>query len=213
MVWMYYSRRPKALYVLLVLNILVFLYTLMLPYREKLVLIYTFGVLPALIGDITSAYRLVTSMFLHADILHLFFNMYALFLLGRDCEILYGSGRFLFLYFLSGIFAGILHSAYVIAFTPQQIMVPAIGASGAIFGVMASYALFFPHRKLFVFLGLIPIAAPAIIVIAGLALLQILYALVIPFSSIAYVAHIGGFIAGFIVSMIYKARMGSYEYV
>lgn len=210
---MFYYRSPRAVYVLLIMNIIVFVYTLTLSGRDVLRFVYTFGILPALIGDGLSSYRLITSMFLHADILHLFFNMYALFLLGRDCEVLYGSGKFLMLYFVSGIFAGILHSIYIMNFVPQQAMVPAIGASGAIFGVMASYAVFFPYRRLFVFFGIIPVAAPAIVVILGLALLQILYAMAAPLASIAYIAHVGGFIAGLIVSLAYRAGMRGYGYI
>jgi membrane associated rhomboid family serine protease len=78
---------------------------------------------------------------------------------------------------------------------------------------MASYAVLFPFRRLFVFFGLIPIAAPAIVVIFGLALIQLLYAVAMPFSLIAYIAHIGGFIAGLIITLIYRAGLRRYYYV
>ncbi|MCL7385023.1 MAG: rhomboid family intramembrane serine protease [Thaumarchaeota archaeon] len=207
------QERPKAVYVIILINLAVFVYTFMLSDREMARLAYTFGVVPAFIMNGTALHSLVTSMFLHADFFHIFFNMYALFLLGRDCEIAYGSKKFILLYFLSGIFAGILHSVYIYTLFPSDAYRPAIGASGAIFGVMASYAVLFPFRRLFVFFGLIPIAAPAIVVIFGLALIQLLYAVAMPFSSIAYIAHIGGFIAGLIITLIYRAGLRRYYYV
>ncbi len=209
----YVQERPKAVYVIILINLAVFVYTFMLSNREMTRLAYTFGVVPAFIMNGTALHSLVTSMFLHADFFHIFFNMYALFLLGRDCEVAYGSKKFILLYFLSGILAGILHSAYTYVLSPTDAYRPAIGASGAIFGVMASYAVLFPFRRLFVFFGLIPIAAPAIVVIFGLALIQLLYAIAMPFSSIAYIAHIGGFIAGLIITLIYKAGLRRYYYI
>lgn len=206
----YVQERPKAVYVIILINLAVFVYTFMLSNREITRLAYTFGVVPAFIMNGTALHSLVTSMFLHADFFHIFFNMYALFLLGRDCEVAYGSKKFILLYFLSGILAGILHSVYIYTLFPSDAYRPAIGASGAIFGVMASYAVLFPFRRLFVFFGLIPIAAPAIVVIFGLALIQLLYAIAMPFSSIAYIAHIGGFIAGLIITLIYKAGLRRY---
>jgi len=206
----YVQERPKAVYVIILINLAVFVYTFMLSKKEMTRLAYTFGVVPAFIMNGTALHSLLTSMFLHADFFHTFFNMYALFLLGRDCEVAYGSKKFILLYFLSGILAGILHSVYIYTLFPSDAYRPAIGASGAIFGVMASYAVLFPFRRLFVFLGLIPIAAPAIVVIFGLALIQLLYAIAMPFSSIAYIAHIGGFIAGLIITLIYKAGLRRY---
>ncbi|MEM1665875.1 MAG: rhomboid family intramembrane serine protease [Nitrososphaerota archaeon] len=210
---MYYAReRPRMVYVLILINLAVFVYTLTLSNRDVVRLAYIFGVVPALIMNGTSLHSLVTSMFLHADFFHIFFNMYALFLLGKDCEIAYGSRKFTLLYFLSGILAGILHSAYIYILFPEEAYRPAIGASGAIFGVMASYAVLFPFRRLFVFFGLIPVAAPAIVVIFGLALIQLLYAIAMPLGSIAYVAHIGGFITGLILTLIYRAGLRKYYY-
>ncbi|MEM0090621.1 MAG: rhomboid family intramembrane serine protease [Nitrososphaerota archaeon] len=210
---MYYAQeRPRIVYVLILINLAVFVYTLTLSNRDVVKLAYIFGVVPALIMNGTSLHSLVTSMFLHADFFHIFFNMYALFLLGKDCEVAYGSRKFTLLYFLSGILAGILHSAYIYTLFPEEAYRPAIGASGAIFGVMASYAVLFPFRRLFVFFGLIPVAAPAIVVIFGLALIQLLYAIAMPLGSIAYVAHVGGFITGLILTLIYRAGLRKYYY-
>lgn len=211
---MYYAReRPKVVYALIIVNLAVFVYTLPLSGREMARLVYTFGVVPAYVMDGVGLHSLITSMFLHADFFHIFFNMYALFLLGRDCEAAYGSKRFALLYFLSGIIAGLLHSAYVCTLFPEDAYRPAIGASGAIFGVMASYAILFPFRRLFVFFGLIPVAAPAIVVIFGLALIQLLYAVAAPLGTIAYVAHVGGFIAGLLITLVYRAGLRRYYYI
>ncbi|MEM2909476.1 MAG: rhomboid family intramembrane serine protease [Nitrososphaerota archaeon] len=211
---MYYvHERPKVVYAIILINLAVFVYMLTLSNRDMTKLVYTFGVVPASIMNGMAFHGLITSMFLHADFFHIFFNMYALFLLGRDCEIAYGSKKFTLLYFLSGILAGVFHSAYIYGLFPEDAYRPAIGASGAIFGVMASYAVLFPFRRLFVFLGLIPVAAPAIVVIFGLALIQLLYAIAMPLGSVAYVAHIGGFITGLIITLIYRAGLRRYYYI
>ncbi|MEM4450287.1 MAG: rhomboid family intramembrane serine protease, partial [Nitrososphaerota archaeon] len=76
--------------------------------REKV--IASFGVIPKYLIEDADIISLITSMFIHADFLHLFFNMWALFIFGRDVELVFGKSRYLLLYFISGIVGGIVYA-------------------------------------------------------------------------------------------------------
>ncbi len=171
-------------------------------------IILNFSAIPILTIHGRAPYRLITSMFLHGDVIHLFLNMFALFIFGPDVERVLGRLKYLILYFASGIAASYAHAYFILTFYPakQLLLVPSIGASGAIFGVMAAYAILFPLRRLFIFMGF-PIIAPAIVAIFIMAALQFFYAVLAPFSQVAYAAHLGGFIAGLIITLIYKPTL------
>ncbi len=205
---MYVFRHQKATatYVLILTNIFVFL--IMLAFGREKIIPYL-GVIPKYLIEDGDIITLITSMFIHADFIHLFFNMWALFIFGRDVEIVFGKTRYLMLYFISGIVGGIAYAyyGYYISSSPYSRLIPAVGASGAIFGLMASFAVLFPNRPLAMFVYFIPIVAPAYVVIAIIALIQTILAFLFPFSSIAYTAHIGGFVAGYIVGKYYKSRL------
>jgi len=141
------SSRPYATYVLL--GVTVFVYLL-----QVLAQVFNLNVMtPSGISDVVTAlgvkddgliragqlWRLVTPVFLHASLLHIGFNMYALFLYGRSVEARFGHGRFLLLYFLSG-FAGNVLSFLL---TPN----PSLGASTAIFGLLAAEAVFIIQNR------------------------------------------------------------------
>lgn len=192
-----------ATYVLLLVNVMVFLFSLGVGIRA---VIFYLGLIPAALIDAGRILSLFTSMFVHADFLHLLFNMYALFIFGRDVELASGRLRFLLLYFASGVAGGLAYAyyGYYLSPVPDSQYIPAVGASGAIFGVMAAFGVMFPNRQLALFLFFLPIIARAYIVIGVLALIQTILALALPFSSIAFTAHLGGFAAGLILSKLYK---------
>jgi hypothetical protein len=142
-------------------------------------------------------------MFIHDGILHIFFNMWALLILGREVEVALGRARFTLLYFLSGFVGGLAYVSTAL-FIPRNLLIPAVGASGAVFGVMGAFAVLFPRRPLAMFFYLIPIIAPAFVAIAILATIQTILALILPFSSIAYSAHVGGLAVGLAAALIWK---------
>ncbi len=119
----------------------------------------------------------LVSMFLHANIVHLVFNMLALFTLGRILEPHMGSTRFVFVYMLSGFAGSGLHTAYTLI-AGVGVNTPVVGASGAIFGVIGIAAALGDRLAFYWLIAQVPFA------FAG-------------FSPIAYFAHIGGFIFGF----------------
>jgi len=143
-------------YSFIIINTIIFFIISIIPKREYLLLLLNYGVVPIFIINGKNLSSLLTSMFLHGDIFHLFMNMYALLLFGGEYEDFFGSFKFIILYLVSGLFAGVFHSLFTILISPESSIIPAIGASGAIFGTMAAYAISFPHRKLSVLIAYFP---------------------------------------------------------
>jgi len=152
---------------------------------------------------------LLTSMFMHGGWLHIGGNMLFLFIFGDNIEKAYGHIKYLIFYLVCGIIAGLAH----VLSQPDSI-IPSLGASGAISGVMAAYLVLFPTNRVRVLLtlGVIwlrPIAVPAVVMIGIWALLQFVngigsIAVTDQTSGVAYWAHIGGFIAGAVITLLAK---------
>lgn len=145
-----------------------------------------------------------SSMFLHGGWLHLGSNMLFLLIFGDNVESRFGHFKFLVFYLLSGTIAVFAQFALNTGSS-----VPFLGASGAIAGVLAGYLLLFPKNKIRVLMGLWIIRLPAIIVIGIWFILQFMSSLD-AFSSnldgggVAYFAHVGGFLAGFLLTFFFK---------
>lgn len=162
--------------------------------------------------------QLFTHMFMHGGFLHIFSNMYALFLFGTVLERVWGPQRFLIFYFLTGFGAEILHlgveawqvynfTGHFAAtdaelqrfYTLQEIyFIPTVGASGAVFGVLAAFGLLFPNTELMLLFPPIPLKAKVFV------LLYILWELyrgiaMQPGDNIAHFAHLGGALMGFLL--------------
>lgn len=131
---------PRLTYGLLGLIVLIALYYFSLPAREQVLLLSDWAKVNDLIRD-GEYYRLLSSMFLHLNLTHLIFNGYALFVLGRDVEALFGTVRFAILYFLGGLSGSLASFIFTDA--------PSVGASGAIFAIFgAEMVYFYQHRAL-----------------------------------------------------------------
>ncbi|MBC7687501.1 MAG: rhomboid family intramembrane serine protease [Aquabacterium sp.] len=145
---------------------------------------------------------LITSMFMHGGFAHLGGNMLYLWIFGDNLEDRLGHVRYFFFYLLCGIIASLSHvfSNYIFG---ENDLIPSLGASGAISGVMGGYLLLFPTRRVTVFFIFLLIKLPAFVVLGSWILLQLAngtgYLGGSEASGIAYVAHIGGFIAGLIL--------------
>lgn len=133
-------------------------------------------------------WTVVTYMFLHGDLMHLLFNMLALFFFGPRVEDRIGSRPFAILFFLSGITGALLS----VLFSPGS---PIIGASGGVFGVMLAFAWFWPEEKIFIW-GVLPVQARVLVI------LTTLFALWSGFGGvgggIAHFAHLGGYLGAFL---------------
>ena len=147
---------------------------------------------------------LFTSMFMHAGWFHLGANMLYLWIFGDNVEDRLGKIKYLFLYLLSGIAA--TYAQYIVF--PHSNL-PNVGASGAIAGVLGAYILFFPGQKVTVLLGQSIVAMQSIIVIGVWFFLQFVSGVGTLYSTqdtggVAYMAHIGGFIAGLAVALVFR---------
>jgi membrane associated rhomboid family serine protease len=147
---------------------------------------------------------IVYSMFLHGGILHIAGNMLFLWVFGNNVEDRLGRARFLLFYFACG-FAATLAQSYV----TSDSTTPMVGASGAVAGVLGAYLLMFPRARVTTIVFWVATDLPAAVVLGGWFVLQL-------FSSvgsvrggaggIAYVAHIGGFIAGMLLLLLLRPR-------
>jgi membrane associated rhomboid family serine protease len=194
-----YSK-PVVTTLLIVVNVVVFLYELSLDPFSRNHFIAIYGVVP----DRWHAFSLLTSMFLHGGWLHVIGNMWFLWIFGDNVEDILGPWKYLAFYLLCGLAAGLAHLA-----VNADSRVPTIGASGAIAGVMGAYLIKFPHARVLtlvpVFVFLTTFELPAYYLL--------LYWLVIQFFSgfgsiahshlseggVAWFAHIGGFLAGMLL--------------
>jgi membrane associated rhomboid family serine protease len=152
---------------------------------------------------------LLSSMFMHGGWLHIGGNMLFLFIFGDNIEKAYGHVKYVIFYLVCGIIAGLAH----VLSQPDSI-IPSLGASGAISGVMAGYLVLFPTNRVKVLLALgvvllRPIMVPAVVMIGVWALLQFVngigsIAVTDQTSGVAYWAHIGGFSAGVVITFLAK---------
>jgi len=184
-------------YLIIVANILVFLQSLTDPESYNL-LIQTYGLVPVQVMNGTNLLSLVASMFLHADIIHLGLNMFFLLVSGDAVERELGNFRFLGLYLAFGIIAGLFHS-----YLNSTSAIPTIGASGAIFGVLAAFAILFPFRWLLKLFGFIPIPLPAILFVFITILTETAYVSSGIIENVAHTAHVGGFLAGVFLTLLF----------
>jgi membrane associated rhomboid family serine protease len=132
-------------------------------------------------------WTLITYMFLHANVWHLFFNMLGLYFFGPRLELEIGSRHFFWLYLVSGL----MGAALSFVFTPYTSIV---GASGAIFGVLYGFAHFWPREQIYIW-GVLPIEARWLVI--GMAALSLFGGFGGGGGNIAHFAHLGGFVGGF----------------
>jgi membrane associated rhomboid family serine protease len=204
---------PIVNWLLIVLNVFSFFVLLSLGPRAQAV-VNVLGVVPARWLARRSLFQVLTlfsSMFLHGSWAHLFSNMWALYIFGDNVEDRMGSGRYLLFYLLCGLAAAFAH----ILFNPRS-TIPTVGASGAISGVLAAYLLFFPSARVITLVPLffLPwfVEVPALIYLGMWFLSQLLNGLlaivsgVQAFGGVAWWAHVGGFVAGFILGPIFMRR-------
>jgi membrane associated rhomboid family serine protease len=146
------------------------------------------GFSPHDLVDPSRAYTILTSMYTHGGMGHLFFNLLGLILIGIVFEQKIGTRPYILLYILAGICGSLAFAAF--RWTGPNVI--AVGASGAIFGVMGGFARLFPRER-FMFFPL-PVALPIWVIVAGYLLLQLLLIPTAP--DVAIEAHIGGLVAG-----------------
>jgi len=206
------SRRFPAINVMLILiNVLAFLYEIQMDPSALKEFIFEWGLIPArLLSDPSNAWKTIfTSMFLHGGWFHIINNMWVLFIFGDNVEARMGGIRYLIFYLLSGV-AAVFLQTYIL---PSS-NVPMIGASGAVAGVLGAYLILFPHSRI---ASLVPILfiftiieIPAVIFLLFWFASQLYSGLFAiqgsSGSGIAWWAHVGGFLFGIIMVFFFRTR-------
>lgn len=202
------GKTPFFSYTLIIINSIIFLLMFLFQMTLGEVWLRSYALVPALIVQRENLHALITSMFLHGSIAHLLGNMLFLNIFGDNIEDTFGHFRFLLFY----LFCGISGSFLQILINPASI-IPNIGASGAIAGLMGAYLVLFPKSKIDV---LVPFGyawrratLPAYFMLFYWLLVQVfsgvgsLALMSKDMGGIAFFAHIGGFVSGWLVAKIY----------
>jgi membrane associated rhomboid family serine protease len=149
---------------------------------------------------------LLVSMFMHGGFMHLFGNMLFLWVFGDNLEDRLGHARYLVFYLLTGVLASLAHVFSTAAFSEggSGMLVPSLGASGAISGVLGGYILLFPHRRVRVLISYFLTEVPAFVALGLWFVFQFVSGLGLlgggaQEGGVAYAAHIGGFVAGLVL--------------
>lgn len=210
-------RKPYLTVTLMVVNTLVFLYSVSLGSRGYDLFVIEFGFIPyELVTGKELTWQLAqspyltpfTSMFMHGGWMHLIGNMLFLWIFGNNIEDYLGPVKFVIFYIISGLMAIALYTL----FGPQS-RVPLVGASGAIAGVMGAYMVLFPRARvtvLFIFIFIQFLVLPAKLVLG----IWFVYQLVMSFTGsatgggVAWMAHVGGFVFGYALLRIITAVRG-----
>jgi membrane associated rhomboid family serine protease len=199
---------PLVNYALIAINVLVFVFLQGMGGNEKFT--YAFSTVPAEIltgKDIAAGvleptpipvyFTLITSMFMHGGWAHLLGNMLFLWVFGDNIENRIGHIRYLIFYLVCGIIASLSH----VFVSGSDSLIPSLGASGAISGVLGGYLLLFPSRRVRVIMGRGITTVPAFVALGIWIVFQVISQLGVlggdqGGGGVAYAAHIGGFIAG-----------------
>lgn len=211
-----YFNTPPVTLNLLIINAIMFLAINMLPGGRGEWLMLQFSVYFPTSPDFR-IYQLVTHMFLQFDFLHLFFNMFALWMFGRIVEYDLGSKRFLIYYFVCGVGAALMQmgvnwieiNAFInsgnIAAAAQAIHTPMLGASGAVFGILLAFGMMRPNTMIMLLIPPIPMKAKYFVIIFGLLEL-FLGASGGTSGGVAHFAHVGGMLWGLLLLIYWKKR-------
>lgn len=196
-----------VVYALILINVLIFGYQASLPNFQLGEWFGNWALFPKelIANPSKGAIALITSQFLHGNIFHLAGNLWFLYLFGNNIEAQFGHWKFLFFYLLCGVIAGV---AQVV--TAPTSLVPMVGASGAISGVMGAYLIRFPRARILslVFLGffITAIPIPAAVFLGLWIAGQTVYAAMANpnLPGVAYLAHVSGFVIGAIAMFLFS---------
>ena len=227
---------PEVVKNLLIINVLMYIVSLAFhPTMQNYLALYPFS------SDQFRPYQLVTHMFMHGSLTHIFFNMFALFMFGRDTEYAFGEKKFLLFYFVTGLGAALLHQLanyaelqYALSkLSPEHINElytnglnyllveknfrdeslayanlalnrPAVGASGAVFGVLAAFGMLYPNRMIMLLIPPIPMKAKYFVLIMGAVELYLGFSQYQ--SGVAHFAHVGGALFGFLMILYWRSK-------
>jgi len=181
---------PPVTQSLLIANVLVFL----LQSQTGDVLDMWFALWP-LGSGLFAPWQMVTYGFLHGGLAHIFFNMLGLYMFGSDIERLFGS-RYFLVYYFACLVSAALCQLVVIALTGGP-PVPTVGASGALYGLLLAFGIYFPRRIVVLIIPPIPMPARVFVIVFGG--LELLFGVTGTADGVAHFAHLGGMLGGWLV--------------
>ena len=150
-------------------------------------------------------WQLVTAGFMHADFWHLFFNMIALVMFGAPLEYVWGERRFATFYFTCLVGAGLCHLVYATwALQTQSTLISAVGASGAVYGLVLAYGMLFPTRRMVIFPIPISMTARTFAILYGA--LAVFYGVTGSQAGVGHVAHLGGMLFGWLLIRYWRGQ-------
>jgi membrane associated rhomboid family serine protease len=204
---------PFINYLLILTNIFLFIYELTLTHREQTALAMIYGTVPARFNHLVfnsghlevAIIPLFTSMFLHAGLAHVLGNMLFLWIFGDNVEDFFGHIGYLAFYLFCGVASGLIH----ILFNLHSAL-PAVGASGAISGVMGAYMLLYPRAKVLTLVLIFLVPLPAFVILGYWFLIQFAEGLssvgAMSGGGVAWWAHIGGFLTGMFITFLTRKK-------
>lgn len=166
-------------------------------------------------------FQLVSHMFMHGGFWHLFFNMYTLMIFGTALERMWGGNKFLVFYFVTGLGAALCHNLVLhlqiehfiqigdIASAAMTKVIPTVGASGAIYGVLLGYAMLFPNQILQLIFPPVALKAKYFVLIFGG--IELITGLTGMGGNVAHFAHLGGMLFGLILILYWKKKKRMYS--
>ena len=192
-----YFQTPPVVKNLIIINVLVYMATSLLPVGDWI----TGYCALSLDTPFFHTYQFVTYMFLHANLEHIFFNMFALWMFGRTLEYELGSRRFLIYYMICGVGAALIQ--YLTALALGELPLLLVGASGAVMGLLLAFGVLHPNAVIMLLFPPIPMKAKWFVIISGVIELLLGWRGV---GNVAHFAHVGGMLWGFLLLHYWKQR-------
>lgn len=153
-------------------------------------------------GTLFRPWQLLTYGFLHGSWMHLFFNMFALFMFGSDIERLFGSRRYLVYYLACVVGAALMH--LLVAQSAGLPPAPVVGASGGVFGLLLAFGMAYPRRQLMLLFP--PIPMPAWLFVTLYGVMELYLGVSSTNTGVAHFAHLGGMATGFVIIRYWRAQ-------
>jgi membrane associated rhomboid family serine protease len=190
---------PPVTTALIVANVAVYLLQMLVPGIVVPLALWPLSASASGVGASFAPWQLLTYAFLHGGLVHLAFNMFALYMFGSAIEQVFGPRRYLIYYFVCVVSAAL--SQLLVAALMGGIY-PTVGASGGVFGLLLAYGMYFPNNR--VMLLFPPIPMPARVFVVVYAVIELYLGVTGSQAGVAHFAHLGGMIGGFIMLRYWK---------
>ena len=207
----FFASIPTGVKNILIVNLILYLVTLVF---NKNVIFSQMALFPFK-SPYFNVWQFVTYMFLHANFTHFFFNMFTLLMFAPNLENIWGTKKFLLFYFVTGIGAGLFHNLVILlqsaanpGIAAGMAMIPTLGASGAIYGVLLGFAMLFPDAQMrFLFFPFIPVKAKWFVLL--FAVIELLTG-ISGGDGVAHFAHLGGMLFSWLLIRYWKKKNQMY---